>query len=93
MDPLVRQTALEVLLSHQKDLSDTQLKEALRLGLADPDFPIAEIALKFMLKNKLVAHYLGELKILASRLTSKDDPYLKQLGQRVEKIIKLSSKV
>lgn len=93
MDPLVRQTALEVLLSHQKDLSDTQLREALRLGLSDPDFPIAEMALKFVLKNKLVLHYLGELTVLASQFTSKDDPYLKQLGQRVEKILKLASKV
>lgn len=83
MDPLVRQTSLQILLLHHHELGPEQLHEALHLGLNDPDLEINQLAWNFIKKHQLISNYKKDLTRYAKRLQAAEDNYSKKLAGEV----------
>lgn len=87
MEPFLRQAALETLLDHSKEIKPVQLAEALKLGLTDPDFQVAEVAWKFVKKNLRLQEFKTELTELAERLNAQKDDYSRKLALVIAKAL------
>lgn len=85
MEPFLRQTALETLLDHSKEIKPAQLTEALKLGLTDPDLQVAEIAWRFVKKNLRLKEFQAELTGLAEKLNQQKDDYSRKLALVIAK--------
>ena len=85
MEPFLRQAALETLLDHSKEIKAAQLTEALKLGLTDPDFQVAEVAWKFVKKTSRLKEFKTELTGLATRLNQQKDDYSQKLALVIAK--------
>lgn len=83
MDPLVRQTSLEILLSHSGDLTEAQLREALHLGLTDPDIQINEVAWRFVREKEKTAEFKKELMALAVKVARENSEYFQKLANDI----------
>ena len=91
MDPLVRQTSLELLLSHTDDLTKDQLHEALHLGLTDPDIQINEVAWAFVRDKETAGEFNKELMALAMKVAKENSPQYLRKGQAPRKKIRKKS--
>ena len=83
MDPLIRQTSLETLLSHTADLTEPQLHEALKLGLSDPDTQINEIAWVYVRDQEKIGSFRGELLALAMKFSQDESRYFQKLANEL----------
>lgn len=83
MDPLVRQTSLEILLSHTGDLTESELREALHLGLTDPDIQINEVAWRFVREKGKTTEFKKELTALAVKVAREDSEYFQKLANEI----------
>lgn len=87
MDPLVRQTALEIFLKHHAKVNPAKLKEALKKGLYDPDLEIAEKAWKFIKEKQLGKNFKKELIDLAMRAQASHEPYYTKVANQILTVI------
>lgn len=88
MDPLVRQTSLEILLQHYQELAPQELREALTRGLTDPDLEINEIAWGFVRDRGLQSEYQKLLLGLAEKFLKEGNPYSVGVAATIMKAIK-----